>query len=711
MQWSPDRNAGFSRTDPARLFLPPIMDPVYGYEAVNVEAQSRNPTSLLNWMRRLIGVRKSYRAFGRGTLQFLRPGNRKILAYLRQYEEEIILCVANLSRNPQPVELDLAKFKGLVPLELVGRTAFPPIGELPYLLTLPGYGFYGFSLNKNEQVPSWHTEVIARDELPVLVLVEGWGTVLTGKAAQNDVRRITAQRTRAQIEKDILPHYLHQQRWFAGKGRKIESVALRTLGELDEDGGRRLLNFIDVAFADGETHSYFLPLAIVWEEPDSDEQLRKLGAWTLAKVRQKARMGLLIDALRDDDVVRGVVRAMGQNAAVPLSHGRVRFASTRLFPMHARALQGEINRPALDQSNTSLSLGNELFLKVYRRAQPGSNPELEIGRFLTETSPFLHTVPVVGAVEYEQDDGTVFTLALLQRYVPNQGSVWSYTQDYLERYFETCSSEAGCEMPPEGGSPHAAYFALIHLLGVRTAELHKALAMPTVDPNFGQEPVLRGDVEHWCGQVRNEMLETVKLLESRIDDVPEEARMSAHALLEQRGMLLSRCDPAQLLRIHAVKIRYHGDYHLGQVLLANNDFLIVDFEGEPTRPLAERRARHTPLKDVAGMLRSFSYAAAAAVKRGHPQRPEQIAALKSVASDWRHGASDAFLKGYRETVDANPIYPTNETHARRLRDLLLLEKVMYEIRYELNNRPQWIDIPLQGALELLEVVKIGHGGE
>ena len=260
MQWTSDRNAGFSRADPQRLYLPPIMDPVYGYQAVNVEAQARNPTSLLNWTTRLIQVRKAYRAFGRGTLGFLEPGNRKVLAYLREYQDESILCVGNLSRNPQAVELDLSRYKGRVPVELFGKVSFPPIGELPYMLTLPGHGFYAFRLSTDAPVPEWHEEKLPTQELPVLVLLEGLRTFFDDASTAKSVRQMIASRTREQLQRQVLLPHLMNRRWFAAKGERITRLEIIDEGEWTTSDGSWLLTFLEVQIADAPSQLYFLPL-------------------------------------------------------------------------------------------------------------------------------------------------------------------------------------------------------------------------------------------------------------------------------------------------------------------------------------------------------------------------------------------------------------------------------------------------------------------
>lgn len=704
MQWSPDRNAGFSKADPQRLFLPPNMDPIYGYEAINVEAQARNPSSLLHWTKRLIAVRKNHKAFGRGSSTFLEPGNRKILAYVREWKDEVLLCVVNLSRTAQPVELDLSAFKGRVPVELLGRTAFPPIGDLPYLLTLKGYGTYSFRLATDVEVPYWHEERLSRPELPVLVLTEGWLTFSGGRASATTVSRAIAATTQDQLQHKVLAPYLATKRWFAAKGHRIDRIEIQEQGAWDTEKGSWLLTIIEVHCADLPPQLYFLPLAICWEEDASEEKLQALAPWTLARVRQKGRTGLLYGAFGDNHFCRALVQGIGENLDLPLGKGRVEFRAGRAFSELASGIEAPVRHPALEQSNTAVYFGNQLFLKGYRRLQVGTNPEVEVGRFLTEQSSFRNIVPVAGAVEFRRADGEVLTLSLLQAYVENQGMGWNFSVDYLERFLTkqlAAPLPSASAIEPEG-SPHGYFIALMDVLGHRTAELHRAFDNPTDDDAFKAEPITADDLAAWSAHLHDEAVATLDGLESRRDTMSVELRAAADRLLALRPTLLDRISPQALTGISAAKMRYHGDYHLGQVLLVENDFVITDFEGEPARPMAERRQKHSPLRDVAGMLRSFSYVAAVATNHNTTERPADRLRLGPQAQAWEQEVTDAFLKGYRDAIQDCPAWPTNPDAAERLIAFFVIEKALYELRYEMDNRPDWLSIPLFSLLKTLD---------
>jgi maltose alpha-D-glucosyltransferase / alpha-amylase len=692
MQWSPDRNAGFSRADPQRLYLPPIMDPVYGYEAVNVESQQRDPSSLLHWMKRMLAVRKTSRAFGRGKLTFLKAGNRKILAYLREYGDEVILCVANVGRSAQPVELQLERFRGRVPVELLGRTAFPPIGELPYLLTLPAHGFYWFRLATDVDVPRWHEEHLAPEDLPVLVLFDGWSSFFRDRVVPWRIRM--AEKTGVQLEAEVLPRFIEKQRWYAAKGIAITRARLADHA-LWQVGKRNWLVPLVEVEGPPERATYLVPLALAWEDGE-DERLRALAPATIAKVRQQANVGVMGDAFADEAFCHAVVEAIGAGSEVATAHGKLRFRSTKAFAELAGTDHARLpaSRPLAQSSNTIVMLGERLFLKGYRRLRPGENPELEVGRFLTEVAKFANCVPVAGAVEYLSGDGTTMTLGLLQAFVANQGDGWAYTLDYVERFLEDYRTAP--EQPP--ADVHGGYLALVHTLGQRTGELHRALATHTGDPAFDPEDIAPGDVAEWKQRTREEARVTFSLLEERFAALAEPVRAAARTLLDRSVEVIAHIEsfasPGEGMR----KIRYHGDYHLGQVLRANNDFVIIDFEGEPARPLEERRRKSSPLRDVAGMLRSFNYARWAALKRA-VQTDEDLAKLVPLAQAWEDDARKAFLSAYEESARAAGLYGS-VAEARRMLGLFELEKALYELRYEVNNRPEWVHIPLAGVLAL-----------
>ena len=698
MQWQPERNAGFSNADPQRLYLPPIMDPIYGYQAVNVEAQARETSSLLNWMRRMLAARKLQKAFGRGTLTFLRPANRKILAYLREYGGDLILCVANLARSAQPVELDLARHKGRVPVELMGRANFPPIADTPYVLTLPGHGFMWFRLAKGEELPAHRDERPPRDELPVLVLFDGWQSLFRDRVVP--WRIALAEKVRAQLERDVLPPYVATQRWYAGKGDKLKRVALVDSAEWGKEGATWLVTLARAEREQGDPQTYFLPLTLMWEDA-GEERLRAMQGATIARIRQQARVGVLVDALADDAFCRALVVAIGTGREVRCAQGTLRFVRGSLFTGLAGGDYAELPvRPlGAQSSNTVVAIGERLLLKAYRRVQPGINPEREIGRFLTEIVPFAHGVPIAGAVEYVASDGTPTTLALLQGYVDNQGDAWAYTLNYVEQFLE--QKRGGTAPVGDPGDVHGGYLALVRTLGQRTAELHIALSKKIGDPAFDPEPADARDVMAWARHAHESASAVMDRLEQRRSTLDASTRVAAELLLARRSDLLNYVETLAPSKAQVMKTRVHGDYHLGQVLLVQNDFVITDFEGEPARSLAERRHKQPAAKDVAGMLRSFNYARYQALAHATVERPDALASLEVPAREWERATRQAFLHAYRDNTQGSPLYGSWDD-MRQLIDLFEVDKAFYEVGYEVDNRPDWVRIPLAGLEDVWE---------
>ncbi|HUP31134.1 MAG TPA: maltose alpha-D-glucosyltransferase [Usitatibacter sp.] len=699
MQWSPDRNAGFSRADPQRLYLPPIMDAVYGYEAVNVEAQQRSASSLLNWTRRLIATRRRYKAFGRGSLTFLEPGNRKVLAFVREFEDEAMLCVANLSRVPQAVELDVDRFEGRVPVELFGQESFPPVGKLPYLVTLPGHGYIAFQLSTDAKPPGWHEERLVTRRLPILVLAPAWQEVLDGGTGDADLTRVFMNSTPAKLRDDVLLPYLRGRRWFSAKNEKIDDLAMATIAPWNATQLWRI-SFVDARLASGETQRYFLPVALEWESLDHDP-LQQFGAFAIARVRQRERMGLIYAAFAHPDFARDMARAMDGNLEVPLGRGKLRFSSTAAFAQYRDAIDEPVRTPALEQSNTAVFFGSRLFLKGFRRMREGVNPELEMGRFLTEVAAYPNIAPVLGAAEYfEPGSNEPVTLAVLQRFVENQGDLWTLICQHLGRMLQ-----APVQPEAQAGSADSAaagfHLGRMGLLGRRVAELHRALALSTGDAAFDPEPVTAADFDGWKAAVERELDATFDLIEGAQGAMDAALREKVAPLLAEREHLRERIRGITVKLDGVVRTRFHGDLHLGQVMVAQDDFIIVDFEGEPGRSLAERRTKSSVLRDVAGMLRSFSYAAHAALLRREPGTPNPDAGARALA-DWERDAAHFFLEGYGHAAAGVASVPADPAGFKSTLELFLIEKALYELRYEIANRPDWVEIPLRGLLEIVQ---------
>jgi maltose alpha-D-glucosyltransferase/alpha-amylase len=694
MQWSFDRNGGFSRADPARLYLPPIMDPVYGFESVNVEAQSRSPSSLLNWVKRLIAARRSRRAFGRGTLRFLYPLNRKVIAYIRAYADETLLCVANLSRSPQAVELDLSDWRGRQPVELLGRSLFPPIGDLPYLLTLQGYSFLWFEL-----LPAAAEAASLRaapPEFVTLVMPHGWPDLF-------------GQHNLPQLESDVIPTFLPRQRWFGAKDNKIKAALVQARAEVarpSEDGsepGTFMAGVVEAQLARSGRQRYFLPLATVWSSADTEQRQNLLPA-TLAELRQFRREGALVDAVSQDGFVLAMVDLIRQQATIPLEGGELRCLKTSIYDQVEAPERLVVRRSGVEQSNSSVIFDDYAMLKFYRRLQPGPHPEIEMSRFLVERAGFANTPPLLGFMEIDlagHDGPETHALGVLFSFIRNQGDGWTQALDYLTRYLDDALLSGGTK-PSDLPDPDVFFLSLARQLGLRTAEMHRALAEQGCDnPDFSPEPITGEDVTEWRRQLDDAAREVLAKLERERAKLRAPTQELADRLLGLRDLLLRQSRLLIPDRIDALKTRFHGDFHLGQVLAVKNDFFIIDFEGEPTRPLAERRRKNSPLRDLAGMIRSFDYATITAVRQLAEARPAAEQRMMQLAEAWRHRAVDGFRAAYRKAMRGCAAYPASKNVARTMLTFFTLEKAIYEVSYELANRPGWLDIPLRGVLGIL----------
>ncbi|CAN5723126.1 maltose alpha-D-glucosyltransferase [soil metagenome] len=663
MQWSADRNAGFSRANPQQLFLPVIIDPEFHYEAVNVDVQLQNLSSLFWWMRRILDIRKRHPAFSHGSLEFLRPSNAKVLAYLRKYEDETILVVANLSRFSQAVEIDLAGYKGTRAEELFGGGAFAEITEHPTSFTVGPHGFYWLLLKTAQQTP----EVVQKGGLD---LPAEWSAELMDS-----------------LQNDVLPQYLPTCRWFGQKGRAIRSVKI--LSTIPDPSDEAMLTLIvQPVFADGVQGLHPLPLYI--GKDDAGDITSTAGL--------VARFGngmVLWDALN----VPACRKRIGELIAhrETWGHGAGSLTgSPRDFPEEilgspTRLLSGE-------QSNTTVAFGDSYLLKFFRQFEEGAHPDAEILRALGEKE-FPHVPKYAGEIR-GRINGDEGVFGLLAHFVKNEGDGWTYALDAISRFFEqVLSAEIQEAATPEYKDLAEGTFSRrMQQLGQRTAELHLCLESITDRPEFAPEPFTslyqRSLYQTMRSSLRRTEAEITRLLSTMAPDVHELALRwiaSTPRILEIYSRMLRT-------KITASKTRIHGDYHLGQVLNTGNDFVILDFEGEPRKTLGERLLKRSPLVDVAGMLRSIDYAVRASLAK---QKAEDLERLRPWTRQWRTFSSRAFLDGYRTTAADASFLPKTDDEFQLLLKAYLLDKAVYEVGYELNYRPEFVSIPMAAADRIL----------
>ncbi|MBE3113402.1 MAG: maltose alpha-D-glucosyltransferase [Actinobacteria bacterium] len=698
MQWSTDRNAGFSRANTQKLYLPVIIDPEYHYETVNVENQERNHTSFLWWMKRVIDMRKKYKAFGRGEIKFLHPENYKILAFIRRYQDEIILVVVNLSRFSQVAELDLAQYAGYHPVEIFSKNQFPVIKGTPYILTMGFHDYFCFSLQKEDD-PGMTQK---REQIPVLSTQTNWLNLFEGKTAQL-------------LESTIIPSFLKEQRWFGKKSQRIRKVNITEKIPLRNTNSTSLLLFLKVSYDEGLEEYYLLPLSFL-EKEKAEYFQREMPQSVLLKVHSDNQDGIVCDAVYDTAFHQTLFQLIAKRRMISGKQGKIRAYPGKYFRKLRRKASTFKNSRLMgvDQSNSSIIYEKDVVLKLFRKLDEGVNPDLEVGKYLTEEANYANIPPFSGAIEFQQNDHSMITLGILYPFIQSVGNAWTYSQDALGRYYERVLSKIGelDKMPslPDSlfdkleqdipeifqeliGTP---YIEMISLLGKRTAELHLALAQPSENQDFRPESFSTLYQRALYQSIQTSVKRTFQDLRKNARQLPEDLQDELTQILTSESRILQYCKILLSRKIRGMKTRIHGDYHLGQVLYTGNDFYIIDFEGEPARPLGERRLKRCPLKDVAGMLRSFHYAAFAPLIQQHI--PGDYKMLEPWANLWTHYTSKVFLKAYLEQAQENSFLPEKKEQLPQLLKVYLLEKAVYEIGYEMNHRPNWLPIPFKGIL-------------
>jgi maltose alpha-D-glucosyltransferase/alpha-amylase len=741
MQWSADRNAGFSRANPHKLYLPVIVESEYHYEALNVEAQRANPNSLWYAMKRLLATRKRFQALGKGSFELLHPENRKVLAFTRTYNEEHILVVANLSRFVQTVELDLSAFKGMMPVEIFGRTQFPRIGESPYFLSISPYAFYWFTLKLE---PSLTYESKPQAQLSTLLVSGKWQDVFSQRELKGTLE-------------SILPDYLYTRRWFGGKARTVQSTHITEVIPVPYKDTEAQLIWLQVDYTQGEPETYLLTLAYAEGEQAALMQAEMPQAVVARlQIQGDNQAGVLFDAVADKNFLAFPLDAIADNRHYKGMAGQLVATASNIFEqIKAGATHLDPSPIKGEQSNSSIIYGDGFILKLFRKVEEGLNPDLEIGRFLTEKKVLEHFASVAGALEYRRPKAEPMTVGILQQLIQDSRSSWEYTLDSVRDYFDRVITQQAeiTEVPVPSGSlldlqeafndsathictnvdvesaveeatashwPHVSllpenslacqtigtYLGSAQLLGQRTAELHLALASDQENPDFAPEPFSSFYQRSIYQYSRNLTGQVLLLLKNRLKQLPPGTQELAQTVLNRQEQIMRRFQLVLNQKITAMRTRTHGDYHLGQVLYTGKDFIIIDFEGEPARSLSERRMKRSALRDVAGMLQSFNYAARMALRdeiESGMTSPEHLPLMEQWAQLWYSWVSAAFLNSYLATASKGSFLPQTRAELQVLLDGYVLEKVIYELGYELNNRPDWVEIPLRRILQLLEI--------
>jgi maltose alpha-D-glucosyltransferase/alpha-amylase len=673
MQWSSDKNAGFSRANPQRLVLPVIVDPEYHYEAVNVETEQQSAGSLLWWTKRLVGLRKRHRAFGRGALEMLAPENPSILAFVRRHEDEIILVVANLSRFVQFVELDLTPFQGLSPIEMFGRTALPAVGAGRYPLTLAGRGFYWFLL---EKAPA--EGALARAwEPPTLELDAPWESLLV------------SQRGAALAE--VLAGFAAAHTWFAGQGRHVESVRLADVIPVGDPAQAHVV-LLELGYAGGDRERYVAALGFANGAREAELRARSPGA-VVASLRWPApgAAGVLFDALADGRETRALLETM-------VARGSLRGSAGVLLATAAPALATRASDPGApssedrpaESSRGALLFGERFLVHLERRLDEGQSPGLELSRFLAAHGASARVPPFAGAVEHLGPRGAPVTVAVLRHAVPAEVDGRAHAVAELGRYFDRVLARGPDEPAPpsrgfqalrliEGELPGGAreavggYLDAAALIGRRTAELHLALASDPDDPAFAPEPYAPFDQRGAYQAVRALSGRWLRALRGRARALGPEVAAAAERLVAAEPRILLRLGALLGGRLTAQRTRHHGSYGLGRLFVLGHDVFIADLDGDPARPAAERRRKASPLRDAAGMIRSFFDAAWSTLLDPARLRPEDVEAARPWADLWWWSSSSAFLGGYLAVAREGTALPPERAEIAALLDAFLFE--------------------------------------
>jgi maltose alpha-D-glucosyltransferase/alpha-amylase len=706
MQWSPDRNAGFSETNPQKLYLPVILDPEYHYEAVNVETQRRNTSSLLWFMKRMITMRKKFKAFSRGDMEFISVSNPKILAFTRTYEDETILVLVNLSRYTQPAELDLSEYKGYLPVDVFSKNRFPVIREdNPYFFTLGSHGYQWFLLEKA------HPEV--DESQPKLSFkLPSWDNLLSK----------TSVRT---LESRILPKYLQSVGWFIGKGRTVISVEIIEQAALELIGDRKAnLLLLEVQYESGVAETYQLPVAFV-----TGDALRKISEncppAIIANLKVGSEEGLFVDAYYTVEMHRTLLTHFVEGTPIKWKGGSLNFATrdARELP----APQDMKTRMHGTWHETIITYNDDYALKLYRRVEKTIHPDAEITKMLSGTASelgadFEQMLPYTGSLDWKIGKDTL-TLGILQETAESNVNGWDFMLERLNNYYERILSLDPSQWPAKSSSrdifTSVAYEDIpedfrdllggpiiegTRLLGTRLGELHKALAADDAAA-FGSEGFSLHYQRSLYSALQSLVRETFQNQAKNIKKLAEDVRPEAEEILARKSEILTLLKRIYEKKLDVVKIRIHGDYNLEKVLFSGKDVVITEFGGNPLRSFSERRLKRSPLRDVAGMIHSFNYAAYAGLLLSNQIRKEDIPKLTPLAELWIQNVSGLFMNAYLETVQGSAFIPDDAHDLGVLLQTFLLEKAIFDLNHELNDRPDWAMVPLRIIKSILGEVE------
>jgi maltose alpha-D-glucosyltransferase/alpha-amylase len=696
MQWNANLNAGFSTANPQQLFLPVIQDPEYRYEFTNVARAEANPSSLLSWMKHTIGMRRRLDIFGRATTEFIDSSNSKVLAFVRSYEGKDIIVVANLSQFAQSTVLKSPLFKDRELTEVFSQNRFAKPASEECTLTMSPYGYFWLQAERADR----RDRVRASGEFPLIKSSTSWERFFEN---YNDTR---------DLERKVLPIFMNKCRWFGGKAKVINKIAIEKAIPFKVEGDTHFLLIVDVHYAQRLPEYYFIPVTFLPESALA-EQVEYTSQSIICRIEIQGEKGFLMDSVYDDTFRDLLFSNMQRGVRLRSDEGVLEFNFGMFTKPSLREVKSKILKA--DQSNTAIIFGDEYFFKFYRKVEKEINPDLEIIRFLTENTSFRHSPRYAGSIEYQDNDGTSIVLGLLQEKVDNQGDAWVMIMERMSEYYDAVLAlSTDVKFPPliekvairYDETPELIqrlisrnFHDLIVRLGQRTAEMHKALASGTSDAAFSPELITHHYQRSLYSSLRKLLRDRFSMLEDALPGLDAQTRSMANEVLSFSQPILDSFAEMYQTRISAIKTRIHGDYHLGQVLFTGDDFVIIDFEGEPAFSFTERRLKKSPMKDVAGMMRSFHYAAYGKILLNETYRNADDGRLERAAEQWQHYVSRYFLGAYMEHAGLGSELSKEN---RILIRTFLLEKAIYELGYELNARPDWVNVPLKGIHYLVK---------
>jgi len=703
MQWSSDRNAGFSETNPQKLFLPVIIDPEYHYEAINVEVQERNASSLLWWMKKTIAVRKSHKAFGRGRIKFLSPSNPKVLAFFRKFDEDVILVVANLSRFSQVVELDLSEYTGYTPVELFSMNKFPTVKDKAYILTLNAYDYYWFSLSKKgHKLPGGEQRIIPEIDM------------------SSEFKKFIGIRELNYFKENVFPQYIHFQGWKSDEYR-IQDVSL--VDEIIIHSSRyEAILIIKINYLEQESEIFILPVFLA-KGDEAKKILTENSNSVLARLKLKEGTAIIAEAVYDEEFRKNFINSIAARKSLKGKNGE-------LFAVLSKDIKDIING-SKDGISSLIKAGKinirfEYFdminMTLSRKIEESLNPGIDVLKNLSEKTSFKNILPYAGTINYKNSESRIVSLGIFTNYVPNQGDLWNYMLDSVIKYFDNISviekekqmtfSAPDCLFDMAvSGDTNSEFYNLIGknysemmiLLGIRTAEMHFALNSISDIPGFEAEHFSMLYQRAIYQTLRNAVKKTIRLLNKNLAHYSGNIIQELGDIIASENKIMSFAAPLLSSKIDAKKIRIHGNLNLRNVLFTGKDFLMINFEGFDNIPYSERKLKRSPLRDVASLIWSLSFAAYVALDRNKSTRPEEISHLEPFAKQWWLCMSGVFIRAYFETISSAAITPPDSETLKFMLKVYLLEKALDDLSDKILNGSGNPYVPVKGLINILEL--------